>query len=302
MRKLYLPFMTIVALLACSGDDNQTVAPLEITKADYLTHYAVNGTPFTFFSVNPAAVAIPHEGANQTWDFSRFDEIATSNFGGRDFITPSSSAYAHATYAYKGNTSWVVGGAESAQFPKTTFAEISDSGIYELGYSQEIETSISIPALGAEISFPIQNLTYKEAKNPHVHFPLKMGNEPITTSGIVLFNDYTVNAPTFGLNNTPGRTLVTTSVTHEVIASGKVYLKGIGMKRVLIQKSSFIDITNYFLGGEPTPAVLLANLGLEDGTTSTSVTYRFIAEGLGTVGFIYTNTDGVVTGASFRKS
>ena len=37
------------------------------------------------------------------------------------------------------------------------------------------------------------------------------------------------------------------------------------------------------------------------GLLFTGSTYRFIAEGLGTVGFIDVNANGVITGVSFRK-
>jgi hypothetical protein len=45
----------------------------------------------------------------------------------------------------------------------------------------------------------------------------------------------------------------------------------------------------------------LSTLGIQDGAVFTSTTYRVVAEDLGTVGFIFVNADGAVTGASFRK-
>ena len=103
------------------------------------------------------------------------------------------------------------------------------------------------------------------------------------------------------MNNTPGQTKLTSSVNQEVIASGVANIKGIGNKRVLVIKNSYSDQSNYFLGGAPAPAALLSNLGITDGSIVTGTTYRFIAEGLGTVGIIDVNASGTITAASFRK-
>uniref|UniRef100_UPI00404B0BD3 hypothetical protein n=1 Tax=Flavobacterium sp. TaxID=239 RepID=UPI00404B0BD3 len=302
MKKLFLPVIAVATLFACSDDDSPAVvSPLEITKADYMTNYAVNGTPFSFYAVNPSDVTIPVAGIDQTWDFSGLDETSTSNNGGSAFMAPSNSAYPSATYGYTGSSSWFVGAAESGEFPSTAFVEVSDDGVFDLGFTQETEVSIPVPALGAVISFPTQNLTYSGGKYPTVLFPAKMGDAPITTSGLVINNNFIANAPALGLNNTPGQSRGTTSITQTVIASGTATLKGIGAKRVLVLKSDFIETTNYFLGGAPAPAALLTNLGIQDGTSVTYTTYRVLAEGLGTVGFVNVNANGEITSASFRK-
>jgi hypothetical protein len=228
MRKLFIPVIAIATLFACSDDDNPTVVgPLEITKADYMTNYAVNGTTFTFFTTDPSAVAIPTAGADQTWDFSTLAETNSNTSGGSGFMTPSNSAYPSATYTSSGSRTWFIGAAESGEFPSTAFVEVSDDGLFDLGYTQETEVSIPVPSLGAVISFPIQNLTYTGSKYPTVLFPIKLGDAPMTTSGIVFNNNFVANAPALGLNNTPGQNRTTSSITQMVIASGTANLKGI---------------------------------------------------------------------------
>ena len=303
MKNLFIPFIAFAILCSCSDDETGTpLAPLEITKADFMTNYKVNGAPFTFFNVNPSEVVLPIAGANQTWDFSLLAETSSNTFGGSGFTAAANTAFPTASYSYLGTESWSVGGAVSAAFPVTQFDEVSDSGFYDIGLRQNVTSTISVPALGAVISFPIQNLPYTgTTKYPNVLFPAKMGNAAITTSGIVFTNNFTVNAPALGLNNTPGQLKLTTSLVQEVIASGTANLKGIGAKRVLITKTNVSDVSNYFLGGAPAPAVLLSTLGVVDGNTTTRTVYRVVAEGLGNVGFIEVNASGTVTRARFRK-
>ena len=97
------------------------------------------------------------------------------------------------------------------------------------------------------------------------------------------------------------RVRITTNLKQEVIASGTATLKNIGNVRVLVVKSSYSDKTNYFLNGAPTPAALLSQLGATDGAVTTGSTYRFVAEGLGTVGILEVDATGAVTYATFRK-
>lgn len=303
MKNLFIPFIAFAILCSCSDDETETpLAPLEITKVDFMTNYKTNGTPFTFFNVNPTDFILPIAGANQTWDFSLLAETSSDTFGGSVFTAAGNTAFPTASYSYLRTEIWSFGGAVSAAFPVTQFDEVSDSGFYDIGLRQNVTSTISVPSLGAVISFPIQNLPFTgTTKFPNVLFPVKMGDAAKTTAGIVFTNNFTVNAPALGLNNTPGQLRLTTSLVQEVIASGTANLKGIGTKRVLVTKTNISDVSNYFLGGAPAPAVLLSTLGVVDGNTTTRAVYRVIAEGIGNVGFIDVNANGVVIRARFRK-
>ena len=291
-----------ISLVSCSKKADTPPAPLAITKADFNTNYKVGGTPFTFFEVDNSAVTVPVAGENQTWDFSALAETATSNNGGTTYIAPSNAVFPTATYSFVATGGFSVSGISSPTVATTIYNELSDNGIFALGYSQNTATSIVVPSLGATINYAVQNLNYTgTTRYPNVLFPAKFGNSAITTSGIVSTSSFTVTAAALGLNNTPGQTKVTTSVVQEVLGSGMATLKGIGKVRVLILKNGYSNQTNYFLGGAPAPAALLTNLGVTDGATTTGTTYRVVGENLGTVGFIETNAAGTVTSASFRK-
>ena len=293
--------LATTVIWSCKTSDT-TPTPLVITKADYNTNYRVGGAIYNIFQTSPTSVTIPTKGENQTWDFSKLAETATFTSGGATFLTPANAAYPTATYTSGGTTARAVGGATSPTVPATFFSEISDAGSFDLGYSQDAALAISVPSLGATINYAVQNFTYTgTTKYPNVLFPAKFGNATTNTNGIVLTSNFTVTAAALGLNKTPGQTKITSSVTIDIIGSGTANLKGIGNVRVLVAKNTWSDVTNYFLGGAPAPAALLTNLGITDGAVTVASTYRFIAEGLGTVGFIDVNANGVITGASFRK-
>lgn len=306
MKKLILPLMAILAMCSCSDDDApQPQAPttLVITKADYTTNYSVGGTAYSFYEVNNTAVSIPTAGEDQTWDFSTLAEVGSNLYGGSEFLTPNNATFSTATYSYLGESGYTVGGVGSNNYDATFYVEVSNAGFFNLGFSQDEAATINVPTLGATFVYPAQNRNFTgTAKYPIVLFPAQFGDAPVTYNGITNTSDFTVTAPPFGLDNTPAQTKVTTDVTLEVIGSGTANLKGIGEKRVLVTKNSFTDTFNYFLGGAPASPMLLTTLGLTDGETSSGVTYRFIAEGLGTVGIINVNDAGEVYFATFRKA
>ena len=305
MKKLLIPFLFLVTYCSCKKSTQEPEptpqTPLVITKADY-SNYKVGGAAFSFSTVNNASVTVPANGEGQTWDFSTLAETSSFTTGGTNFLTPTNTVFPAATYMTPTTTAWAVSGSTSSTVAASNFNEVNDAGIFDLGYSQNAATSITIASLGATIAYPIQNLNYTgTTKFPNVLFPAKVGNAPVVTSGIVKTSNYNVNAAAFGLVNTPGQTRVTTSVTSEVVGSGTAKFRNIAAVRVLVTKISYSDRTNYFLGGAPAPAALLTNLGVVDGAITTGTTYRYVAEGLGTVGILEVSATGVVTSAFFRK-
>lgn len=302
MKKLIIPILILATFYACKKSSNDTPqALLVITKADY-SNYKVGGTAFSFSTVNAASVSVPASGEGQTWDFSALAETGSTTTGGANFVTPANAAFSSATYMYVGTNAWTVSGQSSPTYASSNFVELSDAGIFDLSFSQNAAASIVIASLGATISYPAQNLNYTgTTKYPSVIFPAKVGNAAAVTTGIVKTSNYTVTAAAFGLNNTPGQTKITTSVTQEIIGSGTAKFKNIAAVRVLVVKNSWSDKINYFLGGAPAPPALLTNLGVTDGAITTGATYRFVGEGLGTVAILDVNASGVITNAIFRK-
>jgi hypothetical protein len=305
MKKLILPLLALIILSSCSSDDDnapQVIEPLVITKADCETHYSPGGEAFTVFATSASNVTIPVPGEDQVWDFSVLDELGSTLVGGSDFINPSDPAFPTATYAEEISGFYFISGVESNDYDGFRFYELNDDGLFGLGLAQNQSAVLNVQTIGAVINYEAQTRPHTgTSKLPSVLFPAEFGDSAITTYGIEDTSSFTVNAPAFGLNNTPGKTVNTYDVTQEVIASGTANFKGIGEKRVLVTKSVTTTTINYFLGGAPAPAALLSMLGVTDGDTSTETTYRFIAEDLGSAGFIDVDDTGTITGARFRK-
>jgi len=304
MKKFILPLMALIILSSCSSDDDtpQVIEPLVITKADFEANYNVGGETFIFFETEPSSISIPVAGEDQTWDFSESNELASAVFGGSDYFVPSNSAFPSATYFQQRLGAYGIGSALSNTYEAEFYYELNDNGIFELGQSQTQLAILNIPAIGAVLNYEAQNRAHTGTPRlPSVLFPVEYGDTPITTSGTIDAISFTADAAAFGLNNTPGQLVYTDDVTQEVIASGIANFKGIGNKRVLVTKTEATTTVNYFLGGAPAPAALLSMLGATDGSMTTVTTYRFIAEGLGTSGFIDVDESGAIISARFRK-
>lgn len=305
MKNLILPLLALLVLSSCSSDDDnapQIVEPLVITKADYENNYSPGGETFTFFATTPSNVSIPVPGEDQTWDFSELDELASGVFGGSDFTVPSDPAFPSATYAEKITSGYAISGAESNDYEGFSFIELNDNGIFELGIGQNEPAVLNIESIGAVLTYGVQSRPYTgTTKLPNVLLPAEVGNPAVTTNGVIDVVNFTADAPAFNLNSTPGQIEYTLDDTQEVIGSGTANFKGIGEKRVLIIKTDRTTTINYFLGGAPAPEALLNLLGVTNGEVFTRTTYRFVAEDLGTSGFIEVNESGTITNARFRK-
>lgn len=305
MKNLILPLLALMILSSCSNDDDmpeQAAEPLVITKADYEINYRPGGETQTFFATSTSNVTIPAPGEDQVWDFSELDELASAVFGGSDFIVPSNEAFPSATYAEQITGFYAISGVESIDYEGNSFFELNENGIFGLGLSQNQSVSLNVEAIGAVLNYEAQTRPYTGTpKLPSVLFPIEFGDAAVTTTGVIDTSTFTVNAPAFGLNDTPGQTTTTSDITQEVIANGTANFKGIGIKRVLVTKSLSTTTVNYFLGGAPAPEALLTTLGVTDGSSSTRTTFRFIAEGIGTAGFIDVNESETIIGARFRK-
>lgn len=234
MKKLIFPLFALLILSSCSSDDDnasQVVEPLVITKADYETHYSPGGETFTIFATDPANVSIPIPGEDQILDFSALDELGSALVGGSDFINPSDPAFPTATYAEEISGFYFISGVESNDYDGFRFYELNDDGLFGLGLAQNQPAVLNVQAIGAVINYEAQTRPYTGTpKLPSVLFPTEFGDPAITTTGIEDTSSFTVNAPAFGLNNTPGQTVNTFDVTQEVIASGTANFKGIGEK------------------------------------------------------------------------
>lgn len=302
MKFSILPLIAAFALLSCSSDDDAPAGPLVITKADYETNFSPNGTPYTLARVSLDEVTLPTAGQNQTWDFTTLTEVSSETFGGAELRVPNNPNFPEATYVSSAPGFYFLGGAQSPNYTAFRYYDLDDSGIYELGLEQTDAVAIDVPNLGATISFPAQTRPYTSTNNlPTVLFPIEYGDAPVSRNNITYPTDFSVFAPAFGLNNTPGQTVLTTDYTQEVIASGQANFTGIGMKRVLVLKSTSVETENYFLGGAPAPASLLNQFGATNGAVETVLYYRYVTEGLGTVGIITTDDSGTIISARFRR-
>lgn len=300
MKHTFLLLATIsIFVISCKKSKIDEAPPVTITKADFGLNFKPGGQSFSNADINITAspVTIPTSGENQSWDVSGLTISSTNVIAG--FITPANAAFVTATYGFNYTNKFGFGALQSAGTPATDYFEVSDNGFFYLGMSTAATDVLTIASIGGTLTYAPQNIV-ASTRAPQINLPASFNSNNSTTN-IVSNTNFIANAPAVGVNNTPGQVRFTDSINNNIFASGTLTLKNIGKVRVLVNKRSFVQKTNYFLGGAPAPTALLNLLGLTDGAITTTVSYDYYAPGLGRVGRIFCNATGTtVVSASFR--
>lgn len=298
MKQSFIAVLIIAALASCKKDTDtpSTPAELTITASDLSKDYAP-GKSVALFSVNVAAspaLKAPVEGQGQTWDFSTlaeeesFQDICTATTG---------TSFPSNGYFLPNNTYFADG---TLQTLRSEF-EVGDSGWVRRGVALPAFT-LNFPDYGATIKYEAQDSKYSSLLPLTTPFPVKY-NAAGEFANVVRTENFSINAPALGLNNTPASQKYTNSQSLKCMAAGKLTLKGFAKAMdVLVIKAHRKIVYNYFVGGAPAPKQLLDVLGITDGTTTDYYWYDFFNPGgegyLGTISVTANNT---VISASFKK-
>ncbi len=280
-------------------DTAAILTPLSITKADFELNFKVAGQSFTNSDINILAspVTIPISGENQSWDVSGLTESSTYVLP--ELMKVANDFFNTATYGVNFTNNFGFGPLQSAGTPATEYFEVADDGFFYLGFNTKETDVLTIASIGGTLTYLPQNIRGSK-KVPQLNLPASI-NSNTSTANIIINTNFIANAPALGVNNVPGQLKLTDSINNNMIASGTLTLKNIGKVRVLINKRTLVEKSNYLLGGAPAPPALLNRLGLTDGTVVTTVSYDFYAQGLGRVGRIFCNASGTtVIWAYFR--
>lgn len=300
-RTLLLLTSVTLFMVSCKKDDDvaQEPAATAITKEDMATDNKPGAATYNTFEVNltNTPVSIPARGDKQTWDVTGLSETFVTP--SQPAISVSNASFPTATYGRSGMEYFSAGGG-TASTPSVYYRELSDAGVYNLGYSIQACT-LNAASIGGTLTYPAQAIPFTgTTKLPILKFPAKYGDSTYTTNLLLTLN-FTANAPALGVNNLPAQRTEKSTVTNSIMASGTIKLKDLGSFPVIVQKQVVTVVYNYFLGGAPAPAALLGAIGLTDGESTTTIKYDFYAKGLGYCGSIYVAENGVVYNAMFRK-
>jgi len=298
MKQSFIAVLAVAALASCKKDTDTPITPaaLTITAGDISKDYAAGKTT-AFFSVSASsapALKAPVAGEGQTWDFSTIAQDATFS----DACTATTGTTFPANAYFLPNTTVFADG--TAQQLQSEF-EVGDSGWVRRGVALPAFT-LNFPDYGATIKYQAQDSKYSSLLPLTTPFPVKY-NASGEFSNIVRTENFTINAPALGLNNTPASQTYTNSQSLKCMASGKLTLKGFAKTMdVLVIKAHRKIVYNYFIGGAPAPKQLLDVLGITDGYTIDYYWYDFYNPGgEGYLGTISVTADNTVVSAIFKK-
>jgi hypothetical protein len=273
--------LPLLALLATSLTA-AAQTPISLTQSNFP---ALPTTVELYNAANITGVTPPTLGANQTWNYGGL--VATGQTTNTYNAPTATPAFAGTTRTY--NYTQSLG---PFQVQGVSSQALTATGLRYLGYSiprQRFGLGSLTGATTDSLVVPAQSVPVGTTL---VAFP--------TTVGTVNKNFYRsattglLTVAIAGFNKTPLRLVQRISSTDSVAGYGTVRVPtaaGTSANPALLVRSRVIEVDSVYLGGQPAPALLLALLGVQQGTVTRSYYDSFYRAGSSQVvlGFVYTS-------------
>jgi hypothetical protein len=224
-------------------------------------------------------VAIPTEGANQTWDYSALttDFVEEIEY----FDATSSTTFAGALNYHSDDLTF-----QGMVIPSLNYRKIDATGWYDIGRTN---TDITYP-LASITGNTVDSLRFVGGDYPYqgrinwLEFPVTYPNQWTGTFKEDVPLELTVGA--FGLNKTPGSRLNTTTHVREVVGFGTLVVPKddattTAPMDVLLIKVVATRADSFFLAGLPAPGAITSAFQVTQGQSSTNTYYLFYKPGFG---------------------
>lgn len=253
-----------------------TSAQVTITQATFPRPVGFSDTVVTALTTG---MAIPTEGANQTWDYSA---LATGTVSVTEQVdATSSTAFAGALNYYSDDLTF-----QGMVIPSLNYRGIDATGWYNIGRTN---TDITYP-LASITGSAVDSLRFiggdylYQGRINWLEFPVTYPNQWTGTFKEDVPFELTVGA--FGLNKTPGSRLNTTTQIREVVGFGTLVVPKddattTAPMDVLLIKVVATRADSFFLAGLPAPGALTSAFQVTQGQSSTNTYYLFYKPGLG---------------------
>lgn len=215
-----------------------------------------------------SGVALPSEGAGQTWNYA---SLATSGNFATEYLDATGDPDYPTALNYRNiNLSFQVFGMIARQYEA-----VDADGWYNQG-RYIVDTTHSITAIsgGANdvLNFPNQVDLYDGRLN-FLKFPVAFNGT--WSESYVEQVQFNLTVQGFGLNNAPGIAQTTVSQTRTVVGEGTLVIPDANgnpsgpLDALLIKVENQMEVDSFFLGGQLAPAPLLSAFGLTQGAVTT---------------------------------
>jgi hypothetical protein len=250
-----------------------------------------------------SGVALPTEGAGQTWDYSALTSVG-------NFAVAYMDATSDADYPTALNYRELLLTFQAFGMNGREYEAIDADGWHSLGRSV-MDTTHSITAIsgGANdvLNFPDQ-ANALEGRWDIMKFPASF-NDSWSTE-VVEQVHFNLTVAGFGLNNTPGVAETTISETRTVVGEGTLVIPDANgnpsgpLDAILIKVENRMEIDSFFLGGQLAPVQLLTAFGVTQGMVTESPDYYvfYVPDFNATALNINLNGSGGVSSVYYRPS
>lgn len=263
--------VTIFAVLMGFAHTNAQIT-LDDTNLPHSASYTEN-RDYVFSS--DEAIALPIEGADQTYDYSSMSLPTTTVV--IDYLPVTRPEFSTSTRYFTGT-----GSVGPIDITSEYYILQNAEGLFETG-SYVLPSSESLLTITGNsndlIEFPGNTVIFEEPA-AELTFPASFGTQNVSNFEFV--TDFQLTVAAFGLSATPGQNVQSVELTIDVVGYGQLTLpvpSGQSIPYdVLLVKHDQVITNNVFLGGAPATDALLNAFGVTQGQVSTIAYYIFYAE------------------------
>lgn len=278
----YMKRSLLLAALFCSAGILNAQTPLVLTSSNVQMTQA--GDTRSWHSVDVSGLSVPSTGENQTWDYSSMPVIGigySTTYNEADNPTFPDASFSYDTYYAL--AAYSLSGA--------AYYENKATGSYYSGNSYE-EATFDLGGMGT-LYIPEQAHAYGGGY-ARLQLPAQYGSTWSTDLNAPLNAELTIDA--LGISEAPVLYNQVNMYRDSVVGSGTLKLPGGATVEALLVRSVHTIIDSFYVAGEPASPMLLAALGLQQGTSFTSNQYSFYTTGMATAALSFYETDSQLTG------
>jgi hypothetical protein len=260
MKQLLLIFTLAVFSTGLLG-----AQPITLTHENY---GAVKpGSSMVWNIMATTNIDAPQSGENRVWDYS---SAQTISFFATDYNTPANSSFPTATVV-----SPIMYSLAGFVIEGRSYDEVNQEGHFHLGnHFDAASVELDLGFGTGKLDVPAQDA---ELYRKEMIFPATYGSQWNTPD-----TRYVVNANLTALlyQNTPSELVQHYTVNDEIIGWGTILLPGQKSFEVLLKKQTVVQIDSFYIGGQPAPALILDQLGVNQGDETRTELYTFHAAGI----------------------
>ena len=271
MKKTFLHLLIQVCCIAAA------TAQITLNQSDFALSTTAKDSPVSK-SLKLVGAFLPTSGNNKVWDYSAVEDTTLGTFVAGFVTQPATARPTIFSAANLESNSFYY--LQNYSVPRRSYLRLNASG-YDLLGDSLLPKAYSLRNLTGtatdSLIFAGQN---RPLAPPTVAYRFPITNNAVWSITNQTTTKFTLNIPAYGLNNSAGQHISTTTARDTVLGWGILKLKnpagGSALSfNVLLTYRLTVVVDSFFLDGQPAPLLLLNALGLKQGKRDTTSRFRF---------------------------